>query len=124
MSTRLKRIIAFVLDWNITLFPFMFVFILLLTFVQQQSSASLLYFAIHQIISVFRSVFILILRFPHDSKIKHIRKNLPSYVLICSLPKIHSAIISIRCRVMQLVLSSFITVKVYHNFQVITRFLC
>ena len=38
MSIRLKRMIAFILDWNITLFPFVLVFILLTTFLQSQSS--------------------------------------------------------------------------------------
>ncbi len=37
MRVRIQRIVAFVIDWNIILFPFVFVFFFLATFVQQMS---------------------------------------------------------------------------------------
>lgn len=38
MSVRFKRLIAFVIDWNITLFPFVFILSFLTIFLQQQSA--------------------------------------------------------------------------------------
>ena len=38
MSVRFKRLIAFVIDWNITLFPFVFIFSFLTTFLQEESA--------------------------------------------------------------------------------------
>ncbi|MBQ8503606.1 MAG: RDD family protein [Clostridia bacterium] len=38
MSIRFKRLIAFLIDWNITLFPFVFIFVFLSTFLKEESS--------------------------------------------------------------------------------------
>lgn len=40
MSNRLKRIVAFLIDWNITLLPFVLVFGLIAGYLQQQSSGN------------------------------------------------------------------------------------
>ncbi len=44
MSIRLKRLIAFVIDWNITLFPFVFIFSFLTAFLRQESAVNPLIF--------------------------------------------------------------------------------
>ena len=44
MSVRFKRLIAFVIDWNITLFPFVFIFSFLTTFLHKDSAVSPLIF--------------------------------------------------------------------------------
>lgn len=38
MSVKFKRLIAFVIDWNITLFPFVFIFSFLTTFLRKESA--------------------------------------------------------------------------------------
>ena len=42
MSVRFKRLIAFVIDWNIALFPFVFIFFFLTTFLRKESAINLL----------------------------------------------------------------------------------
>lgn len=44
MGVRFKRVIAFVIDWNITLFPFVFIFSFLATFFRQESALIPLFF--------------------------------------------------------------------------------
>lgn len=44
MSVRFKRLIAFVIDWNITLFPFVFIFSFLTTFLRQDFAINLIIF--------------------------------------------------------------------------------
>lgn len=40
MGVKLKRLIAFVIDWNITLLPFVFIFSLLTTFLRKESAVN------------------------------------------------------------------------------------
>ena len=44
MSVRFKRLLAFVIDWNITLFPFVFIFSFLTIFLRKESAVNLLIF--------------------------------------------------------------------------------